>query len=259
MIDSRNEELIQREADSVLSPSELAELSEISSRDHAVAEARESLRIVREALDSTPEIDPPARLREEIMEAVRSGPVVHSVAEAAVARPAFGRKDVFRVVYGLAAGIIVGLLIGAMVMGQGSPIDESLVSGTIARPVPADRSLILEIPVVGADLAGNIALSRAEDGVVLQLDFTSGPAITTTIEFDEGELRSARGDRSGLAISSGPGRVDLRSDGPESLQLEFATDDRKIPVFRISVHRQDIVVFEGSIGGDQPALEQVIE
>ncbi len=74
MIDPTQLALIQAEIDGTLNDRERAELSRGLLEDPALREVRDEMRCLSRALDSIPQAEPPAQLREDIFAALPTNP-----------------------------------------------------------------------------------------------------------------------------------------------------------------------------------------
>ncbi|MBV8496877.1 MAG: hypothetical protein JO361_08865 [Gammaproteobacteria bacterium] len=160
MVNTAQLELIHAEIDGELDPRQRAELARSVLSDPAVRTVRDELQRLCRALETLPEAEPPADLRDSILAALPPAPLRRSRSWTTAATPAW------RYAAMLAGVMVAGTLIFQTLRGPGPAPRE--VAGTLG-PQPAHT--IVDTVVMGRSgtLGGKVSLYR--DGVELGVAF----------------------------------------------------------------------------------------
>lgn len=147
MPDPRLIELIHRDLDGEIAPDERAELATTMGVEPGAARAREEILEVHRILSAVPSLEPPAKLRADIASEVRRIAASPERKELPFETAARRRAAVVRIVFGLAAMLLLVLFIGPI---RKAGFDADHARGTMAPSTAANSTqgsvAIPEIP-----------------------------------------------------------------------------------------------------------------
>lgn len=216
MKDDRIIHLVNGEIDGVITPSEQSELTTLIETDPEVRSLRDDLRSLDRILASVPEAEPPARLRANIMDAVRR----HDATVRASSRKSwiedilapFFRRPAMAVAYAFSIGLIAGLAVFSVVRAPGA--DSEMVRGTIVDGQPVIGSSHL---IVGSTTA-DVTVKRAMPDLRIDIDVASTEFATLSITPSDGDP---------IVIESAPGTPSYSLLIPPSstIRIDVSTDE----------------------------------
>lgn len=189
-MNKRHEELIHRLIDGELSAEERAELDSVLATSPAARAFQEKMVLLQRAGESRVDVTPPHALKSQVMDRIRQGR--RQAVRVAQPRWAFLRawQNVLtpRVVYGLAAGLIIGFGIGAMAFTSavgGSSSSTLDFSGTVGvPPALAEFSPIDAEDFEGRELAVGWTAQRLDDLVAIRVQVEATEAAAATLVYD---------------------------------------------------------------------------
>ncbi len=192
MIDSKTEDLINRDIDGVLSPKETNRLNEYLSNDPEAQNYYNGLVNLSQMLEQVEEVDPGPNLKKNILNSI---PVQKYQNEENRERTLSLSGWRFHLNYRLTLAFALGLIVGIFTYSffTDSPLNNnSSLVGTIllndsdSKFKPADQSKISL-----QEVNGTISTQYTKDAVVLRIDLTTQSEIELIVEFDESDLRFA--------------------------------------------------------------------
>ncbi len=248
-MDERTNDLIQLHADGALAGAERAELDAALTADRQARESMESFQTLVRELDALPRIDPPPLLVARVMRSVRA-----SHAPAAATRPRADRRRVLLVAgYAAAAGLVLGLLAGPLLMRADRFRNAALpasVAGAMGTPEISSWDLVSRQSV--ATPAGNLVLSVRRDdgryavetacegfnGATASISWDASRAAvlavvrdraTTSIEVEPDRVRAVLADRDRLtlvlAAQGDPGVIHVDMNGTRLLSSDLSPEN----------------------------------
>ncbi len=252
-MDGRTDELIQMQIDGEISEAGKAELDAALAADRGARASLESFQALARELDSLPRMDPPPLLTDAILRGVRAGRPAHPVP----GRPARASRPRLLLVagYAAAAGLVVGLLAGPLLMRADLFRGEGLsagVAGAMGNAEIGSWDLVSRRTI--ATPAGNLTLAvRRDDGryaaeiscegmIGSAADISWDPARLSLLalvresasgafEADPGRVRAriADGDRLTLVLSGPgePGSIHVSIDGVRLVSSDLSLGDRR--------------------------------
>ena len=241
MMDTKTIDLIQRELDGELSPSERSTLASIIAANPEAADLRRSLRAVSRSLQSLhPRTAPPA-LKPSIMrrlEARQRAPRPRSpiLAGAVGFIQSLDPRRAF--VGGLVTGLAVALI--AMVVVVPAALQERDLSGAMlltgSSPVVAPTA---RVPVADAGVRGMLTMESTGQYRIATVDLiadeTVGSAIVSYPD-DMVRLAAVRPHDAGSApLAAGDGRVELGRQGRTRVELFFTVLDAPTAPLRLTL------------------------
>ena len=191
-------ELVNGELDGANSSSESAELAGILEQDASAKAFFEETKALFGALGSIPDAEPPAELRQRIMESIgRETAVVPSTPGVIAAIQNFFqpvlKRPAWAMSYAFAAGLIVGV-VTLNVTGTGAIPENQAVQGTMGQ---ANSRVLDEASLQVGDLTVDLAAVALEKEVLLDVTITgSGDSIVriqTTNDSSAGTTITASG------------------------------------------------------------------
>ncbi len=192
MIDSKTEDLINRDIDGVLSPKETNRLSEYLSTDPEAQNYYDEIENLSKMLAQVEEVDPGPNLKKNILNSI---PVQKYQNEENRERtPLFSAWN-FRLNYRLTLAFALGLIVGFFTYSfftdlplnnNSDLIGTILLNGTDAKFKPADQAEIT-LP----EIIGTVSSQYAENVVLFRVDLTTDSEIEVVVKFDGNDLRFA--------------------------------------------------------------------
>ncbi|HEY0592901.1 MAG TPA: hypothetical protein VGF40_14105 [Thermoanaerobaculia bacterium] len=248
-MDGRTDELIQMRIDGEISSADLAELDAALAADREARASMESFHALARELDAMPRVDPPALFASKVLRQVRGAPPMRAAAPPPA--PATRRRIALVGAWAAAAGLLLGLLAGPLLMradlfrADGLPASVAGAMGTAEiaswellsrqRAATPGGSLVLtarrddgryavEVSCAGIGSTAELSWDPARLSLLaLVREHASGP-----IEATPGRVRAriASGERLTLVLSGGgePGSVHLGIDGVRLLSSDLSLD-----------------------------------
>lgn len=217
MNDDRITELVHGEIDGVNSPEESAELRRKIMRDPAARELHDDMKQLTDALDRMGEEESPADLRDSILEALPNRSRTESTSTHEVPSPTRWHLPA-----ALAAGLVLGLIIGPLVINDSAEVDPSDVVGTIG-------SRLTEPVELDADrFSGTFRGVQNDTRILVTFDVEAQGPVEVTLEYDPTAVDltgfARRGGRFAV-VEARDGRfiVEAENDFRGNLNLERIT------------------------------------
>ncbi|MCH7754592.1 hypothetical protein IH970_05660 [candidate division KSB1 bacterium] len=193
MIDSKTEDLINRDIDGVLSAQETNRLKEHLSTDSEAQNYYDEIENLSQMLAQVEEVNPGPNLKKNILNSI---PVQKYQNEENRERtPLFSAWN-FRPSYRLTLAFAIGLIIGFFTYSfvtdlppnnnNSNLIGTILLNGSDAKFRPADQAEIT-LP----EINGTVSTQYAENVVLFRIDLTTDSEIEVVVEFDGNDLRFA--------------------------------------------------------------------
>ncbi len=184
MIEAEYAELIQRELDGELSETETARLQRYLSEHREARELRAELQKVCAMLERVPAVEPAPNLKKAILNRLPGA------GSASVAKPSLRRKSGwlsggfrFGWAVAFAGGVVIGLLLAGLNLGQLVQTDRGDLSGAMVTPVPPPAFEDVDAVEVALDgQRGRLELQQAGRLAELHVQLPSIPA-QVTIEY----------------------------------------------------------------------------
>ena len=192
MIDSKTEDLINRDIDGVLSPQETNRLEEHLSTDPEAQNYYDEIVNLSQMLAQVEEVDPGPNLKKNILNSI---PVQKYQNEENRERTplfsAWNSRPSYRLTLAFAFGLIIGFFTYSFVTdlpinNNSDLIGTILLNGTDAKFKPADQAEIT-LP----EINGTVSSQYAENVVLFRVDLTTDSEIEVVVEFDGNDLRFA--------------------------------------------------------------------
>ncbi len=192
MIDSKTEDLINRDIDGVLSPKETNRLSEYLATDPEAQNYYNELVNLSQMLEQVEEVDPGPNLKKNILNSI---PVQKYQNEENRERTplfsAWNSRPSYRLTLAFAFGLIIGFFTYSFftdfpLNNNSNLIGTILLNGTDAKFKPADQAEIT-LP----EIIGTVSSQYAENIVLFRVDLTTDSEIEVVVEFDGNDLRFA--------------------------------------------------------------------
>ena len=193
MIDSKTEDLINRDIDGALSAQEATRLKEVLSTDSEAQNYYHEIVNLSQMLEQVEEIDPGPNLKKNILNSI---PVQKYQNEENRERTplfsAWNSRPSYRLTLAFAFGLIIGFFTYSFVTdsppnnNNSNLIGTILLNGSEARFRPADQAEIT-LP----EINGKVSTQYAGGIVLFQIDLTTDSEIEVVVEFDGNDLRFA--------------------------------------------------------------------
>ncbi len=192
MIDSKTEDLINRDIDGVLSPQETNRLEEHLSTDSEAQNYYDEVVNLSQMLEQVEEVDPGPNLKKNILNSISVQKYQNE--ETRERTLSFNGWRFYRN-YRLTLAFAIGLLIGFFtysfftdlpINNNSNLIGTILLNGTDAKFKPADQS---EITL--QEINGTVSTQYAGGIVLFRIDLTTDSEIEVVVEFDGNDLRFA--------------------------------------------------------------------
>lgn len=192
MIDSKTEDLINRDIDGVLSPKETNRLSEYLSTDPEAQNYYDEIENLSKMLAQVEEVAPGPNLKKNILNSI---PVQKYQNEENRERTplfsAWNFRPNYRLTLAFAFGLIIGFFTYSFVTdlppnNNSNLIGTILLNGSEDRFRPADQAEIT-LP----EINGTVSSQYAENVVLFRVDLTTDSEIEVVVEFDGNDLRFA--------------------------------------------------------------------
>ena len=165
MPDERTIDLIHRRIDTVLEPSERAELDELLAGDAEAQMMAEELEQVSGFLSRRPAVEPPADVVPKVMTQVRQAATRKPVQfSERLEQRQRARNATVRWAFGIAAALAIAFL---FVPSLRDSIDPRNAVGTMGQP----QESVQTFPIAAQGLTGTIRLTTSSDRVVVAISF----------------------------------------------------------------------------------------
>ena len=249
MIDKRHAELIHRSIDGELTGAERSELDRCLNESVAARAFYEKMLILQRAGQIRQDVPPPPELKQAVMRRIRSRRPISLTKSARwqVIRNALRPLFVPRVAYGLAAGVLLGVVVGTLTMsgigrhtGQESTLD---FSGALGLPQTVAKQERLSSDVYsGGGLSIEWTADKLGYQVMIRLRLTSESACDVDFRFNAGQVVTQAFSQAGpglAPVDMAPGSIHLNhtgeglftvlfsvsTDTPESVGLRITTGE----------------------------------
>jgi len=192
MIDSKTEDLINRDIDGALSPQEANRLEEHLSSDPEAQNYYDEIKNLSQMLEQVEEIEPGPNLKKNILNSI---PVQKYQNEENTERTplfsAWNSRPSYRLTLAFAFGLIVGFFTYSFLKdlppnNNSNLIGTILLTGSDAKFKPAD-----EAEITLPEISGTVSSQYAENVVLFRIDLTTASEIEVVVEFDGNDLRFA--------------------------------------------------------------------
>lgn len=227
MNEERVLELIHRDIDGEIDDQWRIELRETLSQNPESVRMRDELVDLCRVLDSTPAVQPPAGLVEDVMRCVRANRSDRFRVIDGGSRWAQKKRErliAIRVGYGLAAAAVIGLVLAPTLFDS---LGKRQMSGTMAPTVVQTREGATEIAISGATVGGTIHVESLGAQRVVHFAIESTGPWSVIARFDAAGLELNAVRRNGrmlTPLSDTPGEV--RIDGMGRYTFEMVFDPR---------------------------------
>lgn len=226
MIDDRSLELVHGAIDGENSAQDDAELTQRLESEPELRVIHDQLLHLHETLDNVEHVDPPAGLRQAILDAIRP-PERRSILQALM--PSWPAPGVMR--YGMAAAMgavvaAVALQLAPMSSQQGPAVTDLV--GTMASHKPHQNGADARILLDSKEISGSISGRRQDELVVLDFDLAMQQPIEIVASFGGSGLTFngfAQLDDAHAAIVSEGDRIVMRQDGNHRYAVFFSAPD----------------------------------
>lgn len=165
MVPDKYLELIHAELDGRLTDQQRADLSRFLLENPEGRHLRDELRRLNAALARIEPVEPPAGLRESILESVKIP------ARVAPSRPSWAAPAVFRYAAAFAGGALLSALAFQMAASQRSGLDPADLSGTMSSPPHRATTVPLQ------QGHGSATVRETASGLVLEYDLAAGKPV----------------------------------------------------------------------------------
>lgn len=192
MVDSKTEDLINRDIDGVLSAQEVTRLKEVLSIDPEAQSYYNDMENLCQMLQQVEEVDPGPNLKKNILNSI---PVrKYQNEEYRERRPLFSAWNSrlnYRLTFAFALGLIVGIFTYSFftdlpLINNSNLVGTILLSDSDAKFKPADQAKISL-----QEVNGTVSSQYAENIILLRIDLTTASEIEVVVEFDGSDLRFA--------------------------------------------------------------------
>lgn len=237
MMDEKLVDLVNRRIDGEATPEELRELESIrASNEEVNAYLQESLAVC-ELLDSVPMEDPPARLAAGVAKEIRGGVRRRSRPLSFASRSEARRRNVVWLAGGVAAVLLVAIVLAPAVMRQA---DTSHVSGTMTSPESAPEPFVATARVSLPGVAGSVRATASGNEVVAAIGLDSGAEGEILLEFDADALRLVTpGEASVVERRGKEGSVVFRAPPWSGREVRFVRRSAAATSLRVTVRADD--------------------
>ena len=192
MIDSKTEDLINRDIDGALSAQEATRLKEVLSTDPEAQNYYDEIENLSQMLAQVEEVDPGPNLKKNILNSI---PVQKYQNEENRERTplfsAWNSRPSYRLTLAFAFGLIIVFFTSSFVTdlppnNNSNLIGTILLTGSDAKFKPAD-----EAEITLPEISGTVSSQYAENVVLFRVDLSTDSEIAVVVEFDESDLRFA--------------------------------------------------------------------
>ncbi|UCC44812.1 MAG: hypothetical protein JSU65_02490 [Candidatus Zixiibacteriota bacterium] len=252
--------LINKDIDGDNTPAESAQLRDRLESNEEARKYHQDLVNMSHVLKQVEDVDPPARLRHDIMREIPAAKYRSRESEGFVATivTAFRSLRTVRPAYAFSAGMAAGIAVLMVVLGSLGDTESlrpSQVSGTIvedrAAPVtsPTDRE---EFDLNG--VSGTLETWSSVDLSAANLKITADGAVAVSIEFDDAALAFTGleiSDEPSVSVDTDPGLIEIVTRASGSWIMSFDNHAGVDSPLEVSV-RTGSAIFECrlSTGGD---------
>ncbi len=245
MIDSKTEDLINRDIDGALSPQEANQLEEHLSSDPEAQNYYDEIKNLSQVLEQVEEIEPGPNLKKNILNSIRVQKYQNEEnTERTRLFSAWNSRPSYRLTLAFAFGLIIGFFTYSFVTdlplnNNSNLIGTILLNGPEARFRPADQAEIT-LP----EINGTVTTQYAEDVVLFRVDLTTDSEIEVVVEFDGNDLRFA-GFRpqkySAGQINVSPNELRLVHKGLHKYILVFEDQTPLVSQFSVKIFAEKLL------------------
>lgn len=234
-LDEKYEELIQRQIDGETSEQERTALRDFVAANAEAQTVQNRLLRLAEILNRVEEVEPPTDLSGNIMAALPA--IGRSSTSAAPFQSRSGRLlsffEYFKYGFALAAGILIGLVLGPAIFKQATTVNPAGLYGSMApHATSSDLKPVDQIELNSDGLTGSVRLERQASRAVLEFDISSRTTTEVAVKFDadpvefNGYNRESPGN---ISLATGNGQINLSCEGKQHFTL-LLTNRKELPV-----------------------------
>ncbi len=192
MIDSKTEDLINRDIDGILSPKETERLKESLANNPAARNYHEELISLSQMLEQTEEVDPGPNLKKNILNSI---PIQkyqkEEISERSAAFTGWRFNFNYRFTFAFALGLIVGFFTYSFFTDSSSNNHSNLVGTILLNDADPKFKVADQSQIALPEINGEVSSQYAENIVLFRIDLTSDSEIEVVVEFDGNDLRFA--------------------------------------------------------------------
>ncbi len=241
MVDKKYLELMNREVDDLITPSEKQDLHQYLSENREASEYYDELLSADNALKQISEPEVPANLNKRIINSIDFTRYMGKPDKRKTFN--FIRGSNLRYALTFATGLLAGILIFTIFTNTPANFSRNDISGTIG----IEKAVTLkEIPILISDIEGNISLKEKNDLYLLEISLNSNSLVDLTISYpDQVKLDSFK--------PGVPGRINLitagnfikaANAGPQQYTFSFTDTGLNPPPVNIELSRSGKKLFE---------------
>ena len=255
VVPERYIELMHQSIDGEIRGEQQFELNRFLATSQEGKELHERFVYLADMKSKLPPADPPADLRTSILEAIDPHKYNYGSKHSSWAgiKTMVAQVITPRMAFGVAAGILMGLAIGTMMVGGSvgtGGIDPTAMVGTLVLDAPAieDDKIRVE-SFSGPDATGQLTVRTKGEVALIRLDFSESREVAVVLEFmpDQWTLKSFGPDAyitTTLASSPGIVRIQHRGEGGFLIALSSSNEmsspvairiDCESPIYRNSL------------------------
>jgi hypothetical protein len=240
VIEEHHIDRIHRDAEGTATPQESEALREYLAEHPEARALREDLGHLFRILEQEPEIDPPPRLRADVIRAVRSSSrrgETRRRGRTALGELIRGRPRL-RTTYAFAFGLAVGILIFALVPVREESLDRTRLSGTLVKEADPAFAAGDRQELGTGDVTGAVTARQSGEEIRIDLMFEARTSVEVVVEFDEATLdplgftRDGAGEGS-AALDSNRFRITNASEGRYRLRFARRTSEGSLVHVRV--------------------------
>jgi anti-sigma factor RsiW len=238
-------ELIHGEIDGTNSPNETRVLQRLLGHDDEAREFHGDMKQLTEILDRVEDADLPKGLRDQIRSEISARPAV----QPAVAPRRWTPGSALRISVALAAGLILGLLIGPRLLDPGQTWDPADFSGAMTSGSRVTDPVEIDLDGFSATIHG----VQNGDRILVSYDISSETPVEVELTYDPGKIDLTgfvrRGGRFDV-IQARDGRFIIEGDHEFRGNLLFERIDPATTSLRLQARRNGSVIGEDLLSLD---------
>ena len=208
MIESKFEDLMWERIDGTITPQDDEELEVFIKENPEAGDHFEALNAMSHRIDSLPDVEPPADLRQRIHTSIDPG----RYATQATGQPGFLQRFIFRWDLRMASAVAAGVLVGVIGyhivnygLGGNQVLDNSILSGTMVMDSEDG------VPIGNGSVRGEVHFHREQNLAVSVIRIESRGEISISMDYAGRAIGF-------LASGTGPARNILLDDGQVTLE-----------------------------------------